>query len=155
MWVRIPAGGMDVYLMWVLCVVRHRSVRRADHSSRGVLPTVMRRCVWCRNLVNEEGLAHWGLSRQKQREKNGDVWGVEAEISLFCTSVLIVAEWTASDPEWFNYTEKVPDPYSKRCDWVGGCVGTTADLCDAVIWKKLSPSGIEPQVSGLASCRPL
>jgi hypothetical protein len=26
-----------------LCVVRYRSLRRADHSSRGVLPTVMRR----------------------------------------------------------------------------------------------------------------
>jgi hypothetical protein len=42
------------------------SLRRADHSSRGVLPTVMSRCVWSRNLVNEEAMAHWGLSRQKQ-----------------------------------------------------------------------------------------
>ena len=40
---------------------------RADHSSRGVLPTVVRRCVWSRNLVNEEALAHWGLLRQKQQ----------------------------------------------------------------------------------------
>jgi len=38
----------------------------ADHSSRWVLPTVVRRCVWSRNLVNEEALAHWGLLRQKQ-----------------------------------------------------------------------------------------
>jgi hypothetical protein len=37
----------------------------ADHSSRGVLPTVMRRCVWSRKLMNEKVLAHWGLSRQK------------------------------------------------------------------------------------------
>ena len=29
----------------------------------------MRRCVWSRNLVNEEALAHWGLSRQKQTNK--------------------------------------------------------------------------------------
>jgi len=42
------------------------SLRRADHSSRGVLPTVVRRCVSSRNFVNEEALAHWGLSRQKQ-----------------------------------------------------------------------------------------
>jgi len=35
-----PAGGMDVCLCWVLCVVRQRSLRRADHSSREVLPTV-------------------------------------------------------------------------------------------------------------------
>jgi len=27
--------------------------------------TVVRRCVWSRNLVNEEALAHWGLLRPK------------------------------------------------------------------------------------------
>jgi len=27
-------------------------LRRADHSSRGVLPTVLRRCVWSRNIKN-------------------------------------------------------------------------------------------------------
>jgi hypothetical protein len=36
-----------------------------EHSSRGVLPTVVSRCVWLRNLVNEESLAHWGLSKKK------------------------------------------------------------------------------------------
>jgi len=36
-----PAGGMDVCPLWMLCVVRFRSLRRADHSSRGVLPSVM------------------------------------------------------------------------------------------------------------------
>ena len=45
------------------------SLLRADHSSRGVLPTVVRRCVWYRNLVNEGALAHWGLSRRKQTTK--------------------------------------------------------------------------------------
>jgi len=53
-------------LSWVLCVVRKRSVRRSDHSSSGILPTVVRRCVWSRKLVNEEATVHWGLSRQKQ-----------------------------------------------------------------------------------------
>jgi hypothetical protein len=50
----------------VLCVVR--SLRRAYHLSRGVLPTVVRRCVCSRNLVEEEALAHWtgGLLRQKK-----------------------------------------------------------------------------------------
>jgi hypothetical protein len=38
-----PTEGMDVCLLGVLCVVM--SLRRADHSSRGVLPTVARRCV--------------------------------------------------------------------------------------------------------------
>jgi hypothetical protein len=32
---------MSVCLSVVLCVVRYRSLRRADHSSRGVLPTVV------------------------------------------------------------------------------------------------------------------
>ena len=36
-----PAGGMDVCHLGVLCVVRLRSLRRADHSSRGVLPSVV------------------------------------------------------------------------------------------------------------------
>jgi len=35
------------------------SLQRADHSSRGVLPIVARRCVWSRNLGNEEAQAHW------------------------------------------------------------------------------------------------
>ena len=63
-----PTGGMDVCLLWVLCVVRSRSLRRGDQTSRRVLPTVVRRCVWSRNLVNEETLAHWGLLRQKNKK---------------------------------------------------------------------------------------
>jgi len=55
------------FLLWVLCFVRHRSLRRANHSSRGVLPTLVRRYVWSRNLVNEEPLAHWGLFVQKNK----------------------------------------------------------------------------------------
>jgi len=61
-----PTEGMDVCLFWVLYVVRCRSLRRADQSSGGVLPNVLRRCGWSRNLVNEEALTHWRLSRQKQ-----------------------------------------------------------------------------------------
>ena len=38
-----PTGGMHVCLLWVLCVVR--SLRRADHLSRGVLPSVV--CLKC------------------------------------------------------------------------------------------------------------
>jgi hypothetical protein len=39
------------------------------HWSRGVLPTVVCHFVWSRNLVNVEALVHWGLSRQKQTNK--------------------------------------------------------------------------------------
>ena len=64
-WVRIPPGAW-VFVCCECSVLSGRgSLRRADHSSRGVLPTVMSR-VWSRNLVNEEAMAHWGLSRQKQ-----------------------------------------------------------------------------------------
>ena len=64
-----PTGGMDVCLLWVLCVVRLRSLRRADHSSRGVLPTVVRRCVWSRNLKNEEATTHDGSQRHSKRNQ--------------------------------------------------------------------------------------
>jgi len=44
------------------------SLRRADQSSRGVLPTVMRRCVWSRNLVNEEAMARvWPQHHRKKK----------------------------------------------------------------------------------------
>jgi hypothetical protein len=36
-----PTGGMDVCLLWMLCVVRQRSLRRTDHSSRGILPSAV------------------------------------------------------------------------------------------------------------------
>jgi hypothetical protein len=43
------------------------SLRRIDHLSRGVLPTVARRCVWSRNLENEEAKApYWAVKIQPQ-----------------------------------------------------------------------------------------
>jgi hypothetical protein len=36
-----PTGDMEVFLLWVLCVVRSRSPRRADHSSSEALPCVV------------------------------------------------------------------------------------------------------------------
>jgi len=63
---------MDVCLLWVLCVVRWRSLRRADHSSRGVLPTVVRRCVWSRNLKNEEAMDRIGPQRQRGKKMTSE-----------------------------------------------------------------------------------
>jgi hypothetical protein len=40
-WGSNPAGGMDVCLLWVLCVVRYRSLWRVEHLSR-VLQSVVR-----------------------------------------------------------------------------------------------------------------
>jgi len=39
------------------------SLRRADHSSRGVLPTVLRRCVWSRNIKNGCSIYIYDISR--------------------------------------------------------------------------------------------
>ena len=61
-------GGMDACLLWALCVVTQRSLWRADHSSRGVLPSVVWHCVWSRNLANEEAMAHWGLLCQIKKK---------------------------------------------------------------------------------------
>jgi hypothetical protein len=57
-WVRIPRGGWRCG-GW-------GSLRRADHSSRGVLPTVALHFVWSRNLVNEE--------LRCPDEVDGDIW---------------------------------------------------------------------------------
>jgi len=52
----------------VLYIVRYGFLRRTDHSSRGVLPTVVRRGVRSRNLKNEEATVRVGP--QSHREKN-------------------------------------------------------------------------------------
>jgi len=48
-------------------VIRLRFLRRTDHSSRGVLPTVVRRCVWARNHKNEEAMALVGSQRHRKK----------------------------------------------------------------------------------------
>jgi len=39
-----PAWGINVCLVWVLCFFRYRSLRRSDHSSRGVVLSVVSDC---------------------------------------------------------------------------------------------------------------
>jgi len=66
LWVRIPPGaGM---FGSVLFVFRQRSMRLADHSSRGVLTTVVRRRGRSRNFKNEETMARLGLQCRRKRE---------------------------------------------------------------------------------------
>jgi hypothetical protein len=48
-------------------VVRYRSLRRADHSFRGVLSTVAHRCMLSRNLVDEEAIACAGLQSRRKK----------------------------------------------------------------------------------------
>ena len=84
-----PTGVMDVCLLWVLCVVRRRPLRRADHSSRGVLPSVVRRCVWSSNLMNEETVAHWELLCQWWKKEKVKTWIVMSFVE-FCQQVFSV-----------------------------------------------------------------
>ena len=68
LWVRIPPGAW-MFVCCECCVLSGRglwSLQWADHLSRGVLPTVVRRCVWSRNLLKEEAMAHWGLLQKKK-----------------------------------------------------------------------------------------
>jgi len=68
---------MDVCLFWLLCFFRYSSLRRADHPSRGVLPTVVRRVcdletswmrtpspTWgrCANIFSPFSVSLWGHS---------------------------------------------------------------------------------------------
>ena len=81
-WVWIPPEAWMCCLLWVLCVVRWRSLRRADHSPRGLLPTVVRRCVWSRNLRNEEAMTRVGSQRHKKNPP--EIWKLKFnEISSF------------------------------------------------------------------------
>ena len=50
-----------------MCFLVEVFLRRADPSSRGILPTVMCHCVRSRNLKNEAALARFGLLRQRRR----------------------------------------------------------------------------------------
>jgi hypothetical protein len=59
-----PAGGKDVWMLWVLCVVTYGSLRRADHSYR-VLQSVVCLSVIA-ELKDEESLSHYGFRAMKK-----------------------------------------------------------------------------------------
>jgi hypothetical protein len=61
---QIPLRAL-ICLLWVLCIVRLRSLRGSDSSSRGVLPTVVHHFMWSSNHENEAALAAFGLFCQK------------------------------------------------------------------------------------------
>jgi hypothetical protein len=65
--VKVDGAGMDICLLWVMCVAMQRSLRRADHSSRGALLSVVCLSVWSRNLKHEEAMAHVGPQRHRKK----------------------------------------------------------------------------------------
>jgi hypothetical protein len=93
---------MDVCVLWVLCVIRLRTVQWADHSSRGVLPNVVRRFVWSRNVKNEEAMASVGPQRPKKIKylytERGTYWvalsslngRVNGHVALYFVSLTMV-----------------------------------------------------------------
>ena len=101
------------------------------------LPTVMRRCVWSSNLVNEEALAHWGLSRQKQNKKCMHIWNETAMVcfKLFCERaqerekqvVLLVFEPDTFRKQVWTSSLNLPVGSSERCG-----VGIHINLCSAL-----------------------
>ena len=109
-----PTGGMGVCLLWVLCIVRKRSLRRADHSSGGVLPTVVRGCVWSRNLVNEEALARVGPQRHRKKKVSKTTFHfIEALRSL----VLYLFLLTLSSWAYYQTLEPLYIPKRYDCRW--------------------------------------
>ena len=66
------AGDMDVCLLWLLCVVRYRSLRKAHTPSRWVLLTVVCHCVWSRLLYDNGGPGpRWAVMREEEEEEEG------------------------------------------------------------------------------------
>jgi hypothetical protein len=59
-WVRIPPGAW-IFVCCECLVLSGRGLWRADHSSRGVLPTVVRR-VWSRNIKNRRFIYIYEIS---------------------------------------------------------------------------------------------
>ena len=56
-----PTGGMATCLLWVLCVVKQKSLLRADHLSRGVATERgVGDSVWSWSFDNEEVLTFGG-----------------------------------------------------------------------------------------------
>jgi hypothetical protein len=80
-----------------LCVVRESSLRRADHSSRGVLPTVMRRCVLsgrglCDGLITrpEESYRLWWVIVCCHIEVSATSWSLVQRNPTDCGASLCV-----------------------------------------------------------------
>ena len=67
------------------------------YSSRGVLPTAVRRCLWYRKLVNEEAMAHWGggaVAPNKQTNKHiimniVNSWDSQSETELWTETAYV------------------------------------------------------------------
>ena len=64
--ISFPKHPVRRSFMFYLSLLYNKVLRRADHSSIGVLPAVVRRCVLSRNLMDEEDMASVGPQCQKK-----------------------------------------------------------------------------------------
>jgi len=55
---------LKTYIYIYIHTHTHIYLRQGDHSSRGVLPAVVRRCAWSRNLKTEKAMTRDGSQRQ-------------------------------------------------------------------------------------------
>ena len=66
-----------------------RSLRQADHSSRGVLPTVVCRCVWSRNIKNRCSIYIYDISSLRVKDYN-----VSRKLIIAgCTDGILFTDW--------------------------------------------------------------
>jgi hypothetical protein len=104
--VRIPPGvRMSVCFVCCQVEVSATSWSLVQRS----LPTVVRRCVWYRNLVNEEALAHWRQSRQKQTKNYSPALQNK---DLFKGTILCVYCMQAPSKSMINQNNRYPDKES-------------------------------------------
>jgi hypothetical protein len=117
-----PAGDMYVCPLWILCVVRWRSLRRADHSSRGILQSAL-----CLNVIVKRrqwgDLGPGGVVEPRRRRPQYD------SSSLWKSEVLIFNIFAINDSE---------GPCKEFC-CSEGCVYTTACQVIPYIFPMLFP----------------
>jgi len=130
---------MDVCLLWVLCVLSGRGIcDELHHSSRGVLPTVMRRCVWSRNLKNEEPMVRVGPQRHKKK-------------LFLCSCVLELLEFPWQSPKRdrnvleYNYWNVRVSPHIRS----NSVITSWKELYVPCRYKRVVPSSIMSRLSAI------
>jgi len=79
-WLSVVLVGLFVCLFWMLCVVRYRSLRWADPSSRGVVPSVcvcMCACaslsvIRCNNPLHLRWVSRRSSSKEYRKKGEGE-----------------------------------------------------------------------------------
>ena len=116
----MPPVGMDICLLSVSCVVRQRSLRRADHSSRGALPTVVLRCVWSRNIKNRCSIYIYIYNISSLRVNNYFYFSrnLNFYIILVFSDLLINPHSSTLFPSFFPFSIFMFRPYFTYCFYV-------------------------------------